>query len=928
MTMIESSRRDDAYCSHTFDKSRKGFTTRTKRFFVTLLAILASLYLPLNLDSRYLPSILNLNDRTNAFEHPIIRLRQSDAGINDSLLNRRRIDANIDDPSIADIDNSSILQSQGSLLSIVAPDESIDSSANIMKASAITPSFIPSVLSSHGGSSDVQICRAILSHSPLEGLGNSVQQGGGLPSSSSSSSIKAAVSVKEDMTVCLDSNNPTASLGQIFSAAYLAQQASAHHGVEIKYDHRCGVGKKLGQLPSNIQQLLLPIHLESSTAVGEETENLSWQDLNNFCMSRMQEQDNQEVPGEHVLFSWIGQDQHQKSLLEYAVPFIQSSILSVIDTSKRTVITGTATIYLPCEDEFCTDMRVLPHYLYLMHIPSSVKSIHLIVQKGYMDNSPSISQWYMEDLVEVLQKRFPRAKISYSIEDPTSVIVFSMLIQSEYIICGPDKSSIWSGASACFFPAVARGREEDGEINPSVMIFQNSGPESEGKDGMMLRLGEIFYEQSPKFLSHVKLLPMPQFELFSHYEESNNFGRLSSFLKSPPLPASGDCMYVRGKIGTWIEDLQNAHSAQYSSNLRHYSGQSEIIFKRKASKGKTGGIKYRPSSTYRWVETHSVDLSEPQVPREPDGCEVELITLDNLCTLLQAMDIRKIFLVGDSLMLQQAQSLWMLLEQEDQLTEPGSSNPNFTKLVICPNHAEGNNEPFQFKYQFIRNDYLVESDNPVDIGKHIQNCGNSYCYPWFEAYKADQGIRNLIIANTGLHVTVADEFRKHFHDFVQNIDLFQQEKTSLQKNDIVMFRTSVPGHFGCEIPSLTPFSDYTEYTKFVKSNKQSILDKYGWNNVFEYNDEVAASLYKRRNMDWSSRRQVNPNPGKKALIEILDILPMTILRRDGHIGDEFKPDLVPVGDCLHYALPGPIDWWNHLLYSNIKDIHFQESSRR
>jgi len=455
------------------------------------------------------------------------------------------------------------------------------------------------------------------------------------------------------------------------------------------------------------------------------------------------------------------------------------------------------------------------------------------------------------------------------------------------------------------------------------MIFQNSGPESEGKDGMMLRLGETFYDQPPEFLSHVKLLTMPQFELFSHYEGSNDYGRLASFLKSHPLPASGDCMHVRGKIGTWIEDLQNAHSAQYSSNLRHYSGNSDYIFKRKASKGKTGGIKYRPSSTYRWVETNSVGLSEPQIPREADGCEVELITLDNLCTLLQAMDIRKIFLLGDSLMLQQAQSLWMLLEQEDQLTEPGSSNPNFTKHVICPNHAEGNNEPFQFKYQFVRNDYLVESSNPVDMGENIQNCGNSYCYPWYEAYKADQGIRNLIIANTGLHVKEADKFREHFHDFVQNIDLFQQEKTSLQNNDIVMFRTSVPGHFGCEIPSLKPFSDYTEYAKFIKTNKESILDKYRWNNMFEYNDEVATSLYKRRNMDWSSRRQVNPDPGKKALIEILDVLPMTILRRDGHIGDEFKPDPVPAGDCLHYALPGPIDWWNHLLYSNLKDIYFQ-----
>jgi len=183
--MIESSQRDDAYFSYTYNTSRKGFNKRTKRFLVTLLAILASLYLPLNLDSRYLPSILNLNDRTNTLEHPIFQIRQSDAGIDGSLLNRRRIDANIDDPSITDIDNSSILPSQGSLSSIVTPDQGIDDRTNLLEASAITSRFIPSILTSHGGSSNVQICRAILSHSPLEGLGNGVQQGGELLSSSS-----------------------------------------------------------------------------------------------------------------------------------------------------------------------------------------------------------------------------------------------------------------------------------------------------------------------------------------------------------------------------------------------------------------------------------------------------------------------------------------------------------------------------------------------------------------------------------------------------------------------------------------------------------------------------------------------------------------------------------------------------------------------
>ena len=44
-----------------------------------------------------------------------------------------------------------------------------------------------------------------------------------------------------------------------------------------------------------------------------------------------------------------------------------------------------------------------------------------------------------------------------------------------------------------------------------------------------------------------------------------------------------------------------------------------------------------------------------------------------------------------------------------------------------------------------------------------------------------------------------------------------------------------------------------------------------------------------------------------ALIELLDVYPMTVLRRDGHTGGI---DCADCGrdDCLHYSLPGPIDW--------------------
>jgi len=52
---------------------------------------------------------------------------------------------------------------------------------------------------------------------------------------------------------------------------------------------------------------------------------------------------------------------------------------------------------------------------------------------------------------------------------------------------------------------------------------------------------------------------------------------------------------------------------------------------------------------------------------------------------------------------------------------------------------------------------------------------------------------------------------------------------------------------------------------------------------------------------------------------------MTVLRNDGHLGGEEcanEPcrENIESNDCFHYFLPGPVDWWNHLLYNNLMDL--------
>lgn len=70
---------------------------------------------------------------------------------------------------------------------------------------------------------------------------------------------------------------------------------------------------------------------------------------------------------------------------------------------------------------------------------------------------------------------------------------------------------------------------------------------------------------------------------------------------------------------------------------------------------------------------------------------------------------------------------------------------------------------------------------------------------------------------------------------------------------------------------------------------------------------TAKASVQRRNQE----QPMNP-------IQLLDVFPVTILRPDGHRSAPQKCIGCPTDDCLHYILKGPPDWWNHLLFSNLK----------
>ena len=103
---------------------------------------------------------------------------------------------------------------------------------------------------------------------------------------------------------------------------------------------------------------------------------------------------------------------------------------------------------------------------------------------------------------------------------------------------------------------------------------------------------------------------------------------------------------------------------------------------------------------------------------------------------------------------------------------------------------------------------------------------------------------------------------------------------------MVMYRTSVPGHANCD-KHTKPLASFGDYHGFAT--------EYQWMDIDGFNQYTKQKFSGITTGAWL----------------LLDVYPMTILRPDGHKSQT---------DCLHYLQPGPGDWWNHLMYSNLLDL--------
>lgn len=524
-----------------------------------------------------------------------------------------------------------------------------------------------------------------------------------------------------------------------------------------------------------------------------------------------------------------------------------------------------AVIYITCKKENCAqeefmDALVMPYYIYSTEIPSSISSITVVVSQEcskYLNDCVS----HGEVLTGFLTQLYPRAHVEFLLEQSTYA-AFARMVASDYLLCPP--------GLGCMLPALS----------------------TEGRASQVSNTNLVFWlpQLSIENIWNIKFLPMAEVPVMS--VKGLNF---NTFLQKIPAGKIGVCRQLRARLGSWTKDMAMAPFMQYITPIRHYVGEADLRFE------PTEALPFRTASTFKW--------EEGMFPT----CGPQLLNIEGLCFAMAEIDMDRIFLIGDSSSMNQAQSLWKLLGNEDNPNVLGVRDPNWDRVIDCVEEGR------TITISYARNDQLIENEKPVDIADDLRNC-YAYCYPWVDRYLDFEGT-TILIVNTGGHYQTHHQFQHALREFIKKVDSLERVW------DVMLYRTSSPGHSDCAEKPDTPFSSYDEYAN-------TITDEYSWEKFIGYNDYAMKFIDTRNRED--ARGIITASNGNQQVdilkkpnrikMEVLDIYPMTALRRDGHVSGETCENCQShtIRDCMHYFLPGPIDWWNHMLFSHILDLGRRE----
>ena len=330
--------------------------------------------------------------------------------------------------------------------------------------------------------------------------------------------------------------------------------------------------------------------------------------------------------------------------------------------------------------------------------------------------------------------------------------------------------------------------------------------------------------------------------------------------------ADSPCMNILGKNGTWVQDWNfSKHYGQYQSPLVIPPG--PYVQKTWGKFQPSDSAPFRWETSWRWQDASQV-------------CKIDYtVSAVKFCNVLYSLQVTRVLFFGDSLSQLMATSFLNKMGIDFVTTKPKPSNTTNAYKLEFPE----TNNTIRFLLAKEGGGHGSRSD-PTRVNFTLSDVTRDFV--------ASNPNRTLAILNIGAHSHTMDEYQKDIHILFDTIESFKRP------SDLVFFRTTVPGHKGCKPVNPRRFN----WTKGLRGVPlKSFADyipttQYAWNLFFDYNEYTKRKIAERTT---------------KPQIHVLDVVNMTILRQDGHTGGR---------DCLHYFSPGPVDWWNHLLYTHLKEL--------
>lgn len=325
-----------------------------------------------------------------------------------------------------------------------------------------------------------------------------------------------------------------------------------------------------------------------------------------------------------------------------------------------------------------------------------------------------------------------------------------------------------------------------------------------------------------------------------------------------------------------------------------------------------------PLPDYGWFRFHGRwSLPEAAMwswvpPDEAPTCTLTRVTSDRICRTLAALNLTRITYVGDSTTRTMFESLIYLLHA-DKAKE--ISRGNAVTSVTC---RGGTN----VSLQLILNDLLFESFglwNRTSTCRRACACPGTVkrpCVPFLHDYVFDTR-STLLVISAGAHYREVQPLTKAVDGILHALAEATKHATLYERSrpvrdysrDLLVWRAAAGGHDNC-LNFNRPFASAEDAPAFLTYLWQQALAPngsrarhYAWDLLPQFNKVARRSI---ANATWLPMRT-----------QFLDVEPMSALRGDGH---RAFVNAAGVADCMHYKLPGVVDWYNAALLAVLNAV--------